>query len=46
MTNFNPRIIENADLTIVGQMGNEQNAGILSERISIMLHLDDKKKTL
>ena len=46
MEDLKPRIIENVDLTIVGQKGNEQNAGILSERVSIMLHLEDKIKNV
>ena len=46
MGNLKPRIIEKVDLTVVGQRGNEQNAGILSERVSVMLHLEDKIKNV
>lgn len=46
MTDFNPRIIEKVDFNIVGQKGNPKNAAILSERISIMLHLEDKIKNV
>ncbi len=34
MADVNPKIIKKIDLIIVGQKGNEQNAGILSERIA------------
>lgn len=46
MVDFIPRIIERVELTIIGQKGNEQNADFLSERVSIMLHLEDKIKNV
>lgn len=46
MTDFCPRIIERVDLAITGHIGNEENAGLLSERISVMLHLEDKIKNV
>jgi len=46
MTDSNPRILERVDLTIIGQRGNEQNADFLSERVSIMLHLEDQIKNV
>lgn len=46
MADFNPRIIENVDLTIVGQKGNEQDADFLSERLAIMRHMEGNIKNV
>ena len=46
MTDFNPRFIDEVNLTLVGQKGDEQNANTLSERISILLHLEGEIKNV
>lgn len=46
MPNFNPKIIENVDLTLVGQKGKEAEAGFLSEKLAIMMHLENKIKNV
>ena len=46
MVDFNPRFIDEVNLTLVGQKGDEQNANTLSERISILLHLEGEIKNV
>ncbi len=46
MTDIIPKIIENVDMTVVGQMGNANNAGILSESIDIKLHMEGAIKNV